>query len=323
MKTKKNEKIPEISFVIPAKNEEQTIHMIYKKINHVMAKIKTTYEVIFIDDGSTDSTYLEMKKLNNKYPNRIAVVKHRGNWGKSIALQSGFKLVRGEVTITMDADLQDTPEEIPNFIKKIKEGYDLVSGWKKMRHDPISKTLPSKIGNWLASFLTGIKLHDFNCGFKAYRSQVVKNLNLYGELYKFIPIIAGKKNYKIAEIVVKHKRREFGKSKFGWERNAKGFLDIMTIFFITGYIKRPGHFFGTLGLLSFLFGFIIGIYITYLRITTGGINYRYPLLFLGILAMIIGIQLVTTGLLAELFVYYMTPRDKNDDKIEELIIIQK
>ena len=316
---KKN--LPKVSIVIPAKNEEDTISMIYKQIDVVMNKLETTYEIVFVDDGSVDKTYEEMKKLNKKYPKKIAVVKHRGNWGKSIALQSGFKLARGEITITMDADLQDTPEEIPNFIKKIEKGYDLVSGWKKIRHDPISKTLPSKLGNKLASFLTGVKLHDFNCGFKAYRSQVVKNLNLYGELYKFIPIIAGKKNYKIAEIVVKHKKREFGKSKFGWERNAKGFLDIMTIFFITGYIKKPGHFFGTLGLISFLFGFLIGIYITYLRITTGGINYRYPLLFLGILAMIIGIQLVTTGLLAELFVYYMSPRDKSDDKIEEILAI--
>lgn len=313
--------LPKVSIVIPAKNEEDTIDMVYKRINAVMSRIKTSYEIIFIDDGSTDKTYQEMRKLNKRYPKNVAIIKHRGNWGKSIALQSGFKIVRGEITITMDADLQDTPEEIPNFIKKIEEGYDLVSGWKKIRHDPLSKTFPSKLGNFLASLLTGVKLHDFNCGFKAYKSQVVKNLNLYGELYKFIPIIAAKKNYKIAEIAVKHKKRKYGKSKFGWERNAKGFLDIMTIFFITGYIKKPGHFFGTLGLISFFFGFLIGIYITYLRITTGGINYRYPLLFLGILAMIIGIQLVTTGLLAELFVYYMSPRDKNDDKIEELLTI--
>lgn len=314
-------KTPKVSFVIPAKNEERTIDKIYQRINTVMAKIKTSYEIVFVDDGSTDGTFFKMKVLNKKYPNTVAVVKHRGNWGKSIALQSGFRLSKGEIIITMDADLQDAPEEIPNFIKKIGEGYDLVSGWKKIRHDPFSKTFPSKFGNKLASFLTGVKLHDFNCGFKAYRSTVIKNLNLYGELYKFIPIIAAKKNYKIAEIVVKHKKREFGKSKFGWERNAKGFLDLMTIFFITGYIKKPGHFFGTLGLLSFLVGFVIGIYITYLRITTGGINYRYPLLFLGILAMIIGIQLVTTGLLAELFVYYMSPRESNDDKIEEIVTI--
>jgi len=317
----KTNKAPRISFVIPAKNEEDTIEKLYRRIDLVMSKIKTSYEIIFVDDGSTDSTFNQMKELNKKYPSKIAVIKHRGNWGKSIALQSGFKLTKGEIIITMDADLQDAPEEIPNFINKINEGYDLVSGWKKIRHDPLSKTLPSKLGNKLAVFLTGVKLHDFNCGFKAYKSNVVKSLNLYGELYKFIPIIASKKNYRIAEIVVKHKKRVFGKSKFGWERNTKGFLDLITIFFITGYVKKPGHFFGTLGLVSFLFGFIIGIYIAYLRITTGGINFRYPLLFLGILSMIIGIQLVTTGLLAELFVYYMSPRESNDDKIEELLII--
>ncbi len=312
-------KIIAVSFVIPAKNEEQTLETLFTKIDKVMSEIKKGYEIIFVDDGSTDKTFLKMQSLHKKYPKIVSVIKHRGNWGKSIALQSGFKLAKGEIVITMDADLQDDPSEIPNFLKKIDEGYDLVSGWKKIRHDPISKTLPSKFGNKLAVFLTGVKLHDFNSGFKAYKLQVVKNLNLYGELYKFIPIIAGKKNYKIAEIVVMHKKREFGKSKFGWERNAKGLLDIITIFFITGYIKRPGHFFGTLGLLSFLIGFIIGIYITYLRITTGGINYRYPLLFLGILAMIIGIQLITTGLLAELFVYYMSPRDSNEDRIETIL----
>lgn len=321
MRKQKKDSQQKISFVIPAKNEEKTISMIYKRIDTVMNKIKTTYEIIFVDDGSTDDTYNEMKKLNVKHPKIVAVIKHRGNWGKSIALQSGFKLTKGDITITIDADLQDTPEEIPNFINKIEEGYDLVSGWKKTRHDPISKTFPSKLGNMLASFLTGVKLHDFNCGFKAYKSNVVKNLNLYGELYKFIPIIAAKKNYRITEIVVKHKRREYGESKFGWERNTKGILDLITIFFITGYIKKPGHFFGTLGLLSFLVGFVIGIYITYLRITTGGIDYRYPLLFLGILSMIIGIQLITTGLLAELFVYYMSPRENNDDKIEEILAI--
>lgn len=321
MTKQKNNSSPKVSFVIPTKNEEDTLEKLYQRIDAVMRKIKTSYEIIFVDDGSTDRSFEKMKLLKKKNDSKIAIIKHRGNWGKSTALQSGFRISRGNIIITMDADLQDTPEEIPNFIKKIEEGYDLVSGWKKVRHDPLSKTLPSKIGNGMASLLTGVKLHDFNCGFKAYKSSVINNLSLYGELYKFIPIIAAKKNYKITEIVVKHKKREFGKSKFGWERNAKGFLDLMTIFFITGYIKKPGHFFGTLGLLSFLVGFIIGIYITYLRITTGGIDFRYPLLFLGILAMIIGIQLITTGLLAELFVYYMSPRESNDDKIEEVLTI--
>ncbi|MEK7100445.1 MAG: glycosyltransferase family 2 protein [Patescibacteria group bacterium] len=317
----KSNKHPRVSFVIPARNEVDTIGTLFKRINVTMLKIKTRYEIVFIDDGSTDETFIKMEELHEKHPTIVSVIKHRGNWGKSIALQSGFRIARGEIIITMDADLQDIPEEIPNFIRKIEEGYDLVSGWKKIRHDPLSKTLPSKFGNRLASFLTGVKLHDFNCGFKAYRSNVIKNLNLYGELYKFIPIIAGKKNYKITEIIIKHKEREFGKSKFGWERNSKGLLDLMTIFFITGYIKKPGHFFGTLGLISFFSGLLIGIYITYLRITTGGINFHLPLLFLGVLAMIVGIQLITTGLLAELFVYYMSPKESNDDKIEEVLVI--
>ncbi len=310
---------PYISFVIPVKDEEKTIAILFQKINIEMKKLHKSYEVIFIDDGSEDNSFEIMKKIKSKNKN-VTIIKHRGNWGKSISLQSGFEISKGEIIITMDADLQDDPIEIPKFIEKIDQGYDLVSGWKKIRYDPISKTLPSRFGNKLASLLTGIKLNDFNCGFKAYKAYVVKNLNLYGELYKFIPVIAGKKNYKIAEIVIKHHKREFGKSKFGWERNAKGFLDLMTIFFLTGYLKKPGHFFGTLGLISFFIGFLIGLYITYLRITTGGIAFRYPLLFLGILAMIIGIQLITTGLLAELMVYHISPKENAKDKFDEIII---
>lgn len=310
---------PQVSFVIPAKDEEKTIKTLFERIVDVMNGLKLSFEIVFVDDGSNDNTFLEMSTLQKRHPKTIVVIKHRGNMGKSISLQSGFDVSQGEIVITMDADLQDDPNEIPRFIKKIKEGYDLVSGWKKIRHDPKSKTIPSKLGNGLASFLTGVKIHDFNCGFKAYRANVVKNLNLYGELYKFIPIIAAKKNYKVTEIVVKHIKRKYGKSKFGWERNAKGFLDLITIFFLTGYLKRPGHFFGTLGIISFSFGFIIGLYITYLRITTGSIQYHHPLLFLGILVMIIGIQLITTGLLAELFIYFMSPRENNQDKVEKIL----
>ena len=202
----------------------------------------------------------------------------------------------------MDADLQDNPSQIPKFLKKIDQGYDLVSGWKKKRYDPLSKKIPSKLGNMLASFLTEIKIHDLNCGFKAYKHEVVENLSLYGELYKYIPILAAKQNFRVTEIIINHRSRKYGKSKFGWERNIKGFLDLLTVVFLTGYLRRPGHFFGTLGILSFLGGFTIGLYITYLRITTGSIQYRHPLLFLGMLLMIVGIQLITTGLLAEMVI---------------------
>lgn len=291
----------DVSFVIPVKDEEKTIKTLFSGINKTIKGLRKTSEVIFVDDGSTDNSFEEMLSLKKKYKN-IKIIKHRGNWGKSIALQNGFSEAVGSIIFTMDADLQDDPNEIPKFIKKIDSGYDLVSGWKKIRHDPLSKTFPSKIGNIMTRFLTKVSVHDLNCGFKAYRSEVAKNLNLHGELYKYIPVLAEKQNFKVGEVIVTHKKRRFGKSKFGWERNIKGFLDMLTIVFITGYLKRPAHFFGTWGLISFAAGFIIGIDISYLRITTGSIQYHYPLLFLGLLLMIVGVQLVSTGLLAEMFI---------------------
>ncbi len=297
------EKSPQISFVIPAKDEEKTISLLYGMISTQMKKLKKSYEIIFIDDGSTDSTFEEIKKIHRKNKN-VKAVRHRGNFGKSIALQSGFDASRGEIIITMDADLQDDPKQISKFIKKIDEGYDLVSGWKKRRFDPLSKTLPSKIGNWLTRKLTGIKIHDLNCGFKAYRKNVLSDINLYGELYKFIPVLVAHQHYSVTEIIVTHKPRRHGKSKFGVERNIKGLLDLITVVFLTGYLRRPNHFFGTIGIMLFMFGFIIGIYITFLRITTGSIQFRQPLLFLGILSMVIGIQLITTGLLAEMLLFF-------------------
>ncbi len=295
-------KKPNLSFVIPAKNEEESVTPLVNQISKVLKKITSNYEIIFIEDGSIDRTFEILKKLKKKNK-RIKIIKHRGNFGKSIALQNGFDLAKGDIVFTMDADLQDDPNEIPKFLKKLDDGYDLVSGWKKIRHDPLSKTFPSKIGNWATRVLTGIKIHDLNCGFKAYRKEVLKNLNLYGELYKYIPVLAMKQNFRVDEIVVKHIKRKYGKSKFGWERNIKGFLDMLTVAFLTGYIRKPGHFFGTLGIISFFFGFLIGLYIAYLRITTGGIQYHQPLLTLGMLLMVIGIQLISTGLLAEMITY--------------------
>ena len=309
---------PQISFVIPAKDEEKSILPLYSQIVSEVKKLHKSYEIIFIDDGSTDSTFEEIKKLHKRDKN-VKAIRHRGNFGKSIALQSGFDASRGEIAITMDADLQDDPKEIPNFIKKIEEGYDLVSGWKKKRFDPPSKTIPSKMGNWLTRKLTGIKIHDLNCGFKAYRKNVIRGIRLYGELYKFIPVLVAHQNFKVTEIVVAHRLRRFGKSKFGLERNIKGMLDLITIVFLTGYIRRPGHFFGFWGIVSFFIGFIIGVYITYLRITTGTIQYRQPLLFLGMLLMIIGIQLISTGLVAEMIVN-LNQKDSSTEKyIEEKI----
>lgn len=316
IKESKNNKPPKVSFVIPAKDEEKTVVKLVNQISAQLKKLKLSYEIIFIDDGSTDTTYQVIKNLSlkNRY---IKVIRHRGNFGKSIALQNGFNQAVGDIVFTMDADLQDDPNEIPKFIKKLNEGYDLVSGWKKIRYDPISKTLPSKIGNFLVRVLTKLPIHDSNCGFKAYRKEVLTDLNLYGELYKYIPIFAQKNNFKVGEIVISHHPRKFGKSKFGVERNIKGILDLITVIFLTGYVKRPGHFFGTLGFIFFSIGFLIGLYITYLRIITGGINYHIPLLFLGVLLIIVGIQFFSTGLISELITSFNQDKERYKNYIKD------
>lgn len=309
---------PKISFIIPAKDEEGSLPTLYREIVSSAVKLGEPFEIIFVDDGSCDKTFEILTGLhNNDY--RVKVLKHRGNFGKSIALQTGFESAQGEIIITLDADLQDNPQEIPKFIIKIREGYDLVSGWKKKRYDPISKTIPSKIGNGLTRILTGIKIHDLNCGFKAYRKEVTDNLHLYGELYKYIPVLAAKQNFRVTEIIVEHRKRKYGKSKFGWKRNIKGFLDLLTVIFLTGYLSRPGHFFGTFGFISFFFGFVIGLYITYLRIATGSIQNRHPLLYLGMLLMIIGVQLVTTGLLAEMFVSFNQKKQNTTKYLDKVL----
>ena len=306
-----------LSFVIPAKNEQESVPILYDELIEVVENITKDIEVIFIDDGSTDNTFENLKKIHNKDP-RVKIIRLRGNFGKSTALQAGFNIAKSDIIFTLDADLQDNPKEIPAFLEKLNQGYDLVSGWKKKRHDPITKVLPSRIINSAARFITGVKIHDINCGFKVYRKVVVESLNLYGELYRFIPIFAAKENFQVGEIVVEHRARRFGKTKFGWGRGVKGILDLLTVVFLTGYLRRPGHFFGSLGLLSFFIGFTIGLYITYLRVTTGTIQFRQPLLFLGMLLMIIGIQLISTGLLAEMITFSKQRRDLTPN-IKEII----
>ncbi len=306
-----------ISFVIPARNEEKSVERLYKEIITEVKKLKVKYEIIFVDDGSTDKTFENLKKISKKYKNVISI-KLRGNWGKSMALQTGFIKASGNIIFTLDADLQDNPSEIPNFLKKLNEGYDLVSGWKKIRHDPISKVIPSRILNFTISLLTGTKIHDVNCGFKVYKRKVVDHLNLYGELYRFIPIIAAGQNFKVGEIPIKHRKRKFGKSKFGITRNIKGLLDLITVIFLTGYLRKPGHFFGGAGIATFSGGLTIGIYITYIRITTGGIQYHQPLLMFGLLLMIIGVQLFSTGLIAEMILNFNQSKNSIEKIIEDI-----
>ena len=292
----------DISIVVPVFNEEESLPELSDWIDKVCEQESLSYEVIFIDDGSTDTSWDVIEKLSNLNP-RLKGIKFRRNFGKSAALNVGFEAVEGDVVITMDADLQDSPDEIPDLYKMIKvDGLDLVSGWKKKRHDPIGKTLPSKFFNGTTRKISGIKLHDFNCGLKAYRKNVVKNIEVYGEMHRYIPVIAKWAGYnKIGEKVVQHFPRKYGVTKFGMERLIKGYLDLLSITFISKFGKRPMHLFGGLGTLIFFIGFVIGIYLAVAKFFFAVYNMtERPLFYFGLLAMIIGSQLFVTGFLAEM-----------------------
>jgi glycosyltransferase involved in cell wall biosynthesis len=298
-----------ISVVIPAKDEEESIPELSKWISRVMQEHGFSYEVIFVDDGSTDNTWEEIRKvslINSSFKG----IKFNRNFGKSAALHTAFKITQGEVVITMDADLQDSPDEIPELYKLIKEEkYQLVSGWKKKRHDPISKTLPSKFFNYVTRKISGINLHDFNCGLKAYHYQVVKNISVYGEMHRYIPVMAKWAGFtKITEKVVEHRERKYGVSKFGWERFVRGFLDLLTITFIGRFAKRPMHFFGAWGMISFLAGFAFTIKMGWDKIDSVFISKiplkreitEQPIFYLALVAVVLGVQLFLTGFIAEL-----------------------
>lgn len=289
----------DISIVIPAYNEAESLPDLLQKIKHNVSSLKRVWEVIVVDDGSSDQTLSVLKSLRNQYPS-LKIISFRKNYGKSAALSAGFKMAKGEIVITMDADLQDDPEEIPTLISKLEvENLDLVSGWKKKRHDPITKTIPSKLFNFVTSVMTGIKLHDFNCGLKAYRQAVTKDLKIYGELHRFLPALAHWYGYKVGEVPVKHHPRKFGKTKFGISRFFNGFFDLLTVLFITRYQTSPLHIFGMMGLFVVTVGLIIEIYLTIEWFMGVGIRNR-PLFFLGILAIIVGVQFFVFGLLGEM-----------------------
>lgn len=288
----------DLSFVIPLKDEEGTLEELYEGIlKNVPSNL--SFEIIFIDDGSSDNSYEILKGIHER-DKKVKIIRFRRNFGKSSALFAGFNRVKGDIIITMDADLQDDPKEIPKFIEKIKEGYDLVSGWKKKRKDPITKTLPSKIFNKLSSILTGVKIHDFNCGYKAYRREVVENLEIYGELYRYIPALVNSKGFKITEIPVEHHERKYGRSKYGWERISKGFLDLITVIFLTRFLKRPMHLFGGVGILFLMAGFIINLSLVLYKLFTGALIGTRPLLTFGVLFMIMGVQFLSIGLIGEM-----------------------
>jgi len=292
----------DISIIVPVFNEIESLRDLSIWISNVMRGKGLTYEVIMIDDGSTDGSWNEIEILSKKNYN-IKGARFRRNYGKSAALNKGFELCKGDVVITMDADLQDSPEEIPELYRLIEEEkYDIVSGWKKKRHDPLNKRIPSKLYNMVVRRFTGIKLHDFNCGLKAYRQDVVKSIEVFGEMHRYIPVIAKAAGFKkITEKVVSHQSRKFGTSKYGAERYIKGFLDLVTITFMAKYVKRPMHFFGLLGTLMFLIGFGIMIYFTIGKFVYDMYNMtERPLFFFGVVTMILGTQLFVGGFLAEM-----------------------
>jgi len=313
-----------ISVVIPLFNEEESIKELSTWIVEVMKKNKFSYEIILIDDGSDDTSWKEIERLNSKNSN-IKGVKFRRNYGKSAALNIGFLKAKGDVVITMDADLQDSPDEIPKLYEKVyKKGFDLVSGWKKERYDPISKTVPTKLFNWAARKASGIYLHDFNCGLKAYNKNVIKNIEVYGEMHRYIPMIAKWAGFSnITEQVVKHQKRKYGSTKFGIERFLNGFLDLLTISFISRFGKKPMHFFGVLGTLMFslgflLFTFIVGSKLFFMINDLPAKNIAdMSAFYIALTSMIIGVQLFLAGFIAEMI--SRNSHDSNSYQIEKEI----
>jgi len=293
----------DVSIVIPLLNEDESLPELCAWIERVVTLQRLTYEVILIDDGSTDNSWKVIRELSEKNPN-IKGIKFQRNYGKSAALNEGFKASQGDYIITMDADMQDSPDEIPELLKTLALGqYDLVSGWKKVRYDnTLTKNIPSKLFNAAARKMSGIQLNDFNCGLKIYRANVVKSIEVYGEMHRYVPVLAKWAGFrKIGEKVVEHRPRKYGVTKFGWDRFINGFLDLMTIFFVGKFGKRPMHFFGLWGTVSFAFGFIVFLYLTITKFMfyATGMTQR-PLFFFAILAMIMGTQLFLAGFIAEL-----------------------
>lgn len=301
----------DISVVVPIFNEDESLPHLEAWIRRVMEANKFSYEIIMVDDGSKDKSWQIIEELKTKNP-CVRGIKFRRNYGKSAALHIAFQETKGNVVITMDADLQDSPDEIPELYRMVAEGkYDLVSGWKKKRHDPISKTIPSRFFNAVTRGISKIPLHDFNCGLKAYSSDVVKSIEIYGEMHRYTPLLAKWAGFtKIGEKIVEHRAREFGISKFGWNRFINGFLDLLSITFIGRFAQKPMHFFGTFGSLFFLAGFVILAYLSWAKLVYReyGITDR-PLFYFGILVVILGTQLFVTGFLAELLVRNSSTRN--------------
>jgi glycosyltransferase involved in cell wall biosynthesis len=289
----------DISVVVPLYNEHESLLELFNHIASVIVRMRKSFEVIFVDDGSLDNSSEVISELHTK-DKRAKLIQFRKNFGKSAALAVGFAHCQGRYVITIDADLQDDPEEIPALIAKLEQGYDLASGWKKHRKDPFRRRVASRFYNLATSIISGIKLHDFNCGLKAYRREVVESLDVYGEMHRYLPVLAHRQGFRVAEIVVRHHSRKYGKTKYGTSRYSRGFFDLLTVTFLTRYKQRPMHLFGIIGVLSFVTGMVISAVLAYQRIFANQYLSNRPLLFLGILMIIVGIQFISLGLIGEM-----------------------
>ena len=310
-----------ISVVVPLFNEEHSLDALYHEIAAVLDSQPEPYEVVFVDDGSTDGSMAVLERLHAETTN-VVVVHLRRNFGKAAALQAGFLEARGDVVVTMDADLQDDPAEIPQLLAKLDEGFDLVSGWKARRNDPWTRRVLSKVFNWATAVVSGVRLHDVNCGLKAYRAEVLKGMRIYGELHRFIPVLASYRGFRVAEISVNHRAREHGRSRYGLSRYLRGFFDLLSVTFMGRYRHRPLHLFGGLGLFVGFVGSLILLYLTVIKIGGAAIGHR-PLLTLGVLLVVVGIQLLSLGLLSELITSQheerMDERTRMQQVVEEVL----
>lgn len=310
-----------ISIVVPVYNEKDSLAVLYDEIRATMIRIDMEFEVLFVDDGSRDGSWQVIADLAREHA-PVRGIRFRRNFGKAAALSAGFSSALGDPVLTMDADLQDDPAEIPRFIDALAEGHEVVSGWKRKRYDPWHKVLPSRVFNWMVSRLTGVKLHDHNCGMKCYRAEVFREIRLYGELHRFIPVLAAARGFRVGEIEINHRRRKFGHSKYGVRRFLKGFLDLLTVKFLTGFGQRPQHMLGGIGLFSFFLGILGMLYLTvtwFIRLydpTTFPPLHERPLLLYSLGAVLLGGQMMSIGFLAELITAYMS-RDQESYSIAE------
>ena len=306
-----------ISVVVPLLNEEPSLEALYHEIASALEPLDQEFEVVFVDDGSTDGSISVLSRMHDELPN-VVVIHLRRNFGKAAALQAGFLEAKGDLVITIDADLQDDPAEIPKLLAKLDEGFDLVSGWKTRRNDPFARRLFSRIFNWSTGVISGVLLHDVNCGLKAYRAEVLQGLRIYGELHRFIPVLASYQGYRVAEIPVNHRARQHGSSRYGPERYIRGFFDLLSVTFMGRYRYRPLHLFGGIGLLMGAIGFVILTYLTMLWFWGHGIGTR-PLLTLGVLLMVVGIQFVSLGLISELITSQHEERISEQERTERMV----